>query len=58
LKKTATIDSKLSAHERMKLLMSGGTQQKGSKTVEKLPQAAAADLIQFLIINGIISKQE
>jgi hypothetical protein len=58
LKKTATIDSKLSAHERMKLLMSGGTQQKGSKTVEKNPQAAAADLIQFLIINGIISKQE
>jgi hypothetical protein len=42
----------------MKLLMSGGTQQKGSKTVEKKPQAAAADLIQFLIINGIISKQE
>jgi electron transfer flavoprotein beta subunit len=58
LKKTATIDSKLSAQERMKLLMSGGMQQKGSKTVEKPPQAAAAELIQFLIINGIISKQE
>jgi electron transfer flavoprotein beta subunit len=57
LKKTATIDSKLSAHERMKLLMSGGTQQKGSKTIEKAPQQAAADLIQFLIANGIISKQ-
>jgi electron transfer flavoprotein beta subunit len=56
LKKTATIDSKLTAHERMKLLMSGGTQQKGSKTVEKPPQAAAAELIQFLIANGIISK--
>ena len=56
LKKTATIDSKLSAHERMKLLMSGGTQQKGSKTVEKTPQAAA-ELIQFLIAKGIISKQ-
>jgi electron transfer flavoprotein alpha/beta subunit len=57
LKKTATIDSKLSAHERMKLLMSGGAQQKGSKTVEKAPQQAAAELIQFLIANGIISKQ-
>jgi len=57
LKKTATIDSKLSAHERMKLLMSGGTQQKGSKTIEKAPQQAAAELIQFLIANGIISKQ-
>jgi electron transfer flavoprotein beta subunit len=56
LKKTATIDSKLSAHERMKLLMSGGTQQKGSKTIEKPPQAAAAEIIQFLIANGIISK--
>jgi len=57
LKKTATIDSKLSAHERMKLLMSGGAQQKGSKTIEKAPQQAAAELIQFLIANGIISKQ-
>ncbi|HXZ94596.1 MAG TPA: electron transfer flavoprotein subunit beta/FixA family protein [Dehalococcoidia bacterium] len=57
LKKTATIDSKLSAHERMKLLMSGGTQQKGSKTIEKAPPQAAAELIQFLIANGIISKQ-
>lgn len=57
LKKTATIDSKLSAQERMKLLMSGGTQQKGSKTIEKAPQQAAAELIQFLIANGIISKQ-
>jgi len=57
LKKTATIDSKLSAHERMKLLMSGGTQQKGSKTIEKAPQQAVAELIQFLIANGIISKQ-
>jgi electron transfer flavoprotein beta subunit len=56
LKKTATIDSKLSAHERMKLLMSGGVQQKGSKTIEKPPQAAAAEIIQFLIANGIISK--
>jgi electron transfer flavoprotein beta subunit len=58
LKKTATIDSKLSAHERMKLLMSGGAQQKGSKTIEKAPQQAVAELIQFLIANGIISKQE
>ena len=57
LKKTATIDTKLSAQERMKFLMSGGAQQKGSKTIEKAPQQAAAELIQFLISNGIISKQ-
>lgn len=56
LKKTATIDSKLSAHERMKLLMSGGVQHKGSKTVEKPPQAAAAEIVQFLITHGIITK--
>ncbi len=56
LKKTATIDSKLSASERMKLLMAGGVQQKGSKTVEKPPQAAAAEIIQFLINNGIITR--
>jgi electron transfer flavoprotein alpha/beta subunit len=57
LKKTAQIDSKLTAHERMKLLMAGGAQQKGSKTIEKAPQQAAAELIQFLIANGIIFKQ-
>ncbi|MBM3155842.1 MAG: electron transfer flavoprotein subunit beta/FixA family protein [Chloroflexi bacterium] len=56
LKKTATIDSKLTAHERMKLLMSGGAQQKSSKTIEKPPQAAVADIIQFLITHGIISR--
>jgi len=56
LKKTATIDSKLSAHERMKLLMSGGVQQKGSKTIEKPPIDAAKEIIQFLINNGIITK--
>ncbi len=56
LKKTATIDSKLSAYERMKFLMSGGTQQKSSKTIEKAPQQAAAEIIQFLITHGIISR--
>lgn len=58
LKKTATIDSSLSPAERMKLIISGGVQQKGSKTIEKLPQAAAAEIIQFLIDNDIISKEE
>ncbi len=56
LKKTATIDSKLSAHERMKLLMSGGVQQKGSKTIEKPPIDAAKEIIQFLINHGIITR--
>ncbi len=57
LKKTATIDSSLSPAERMKLIISGGVQQKSSKAIEKLPSAAAADIIQFLIDNGIISKE-
>ena len=56
LKKTATIDSSLSPHERMKLIISGGVQQKSSKAVAKPPDAAAAEIIQFLIDNGIISK--
>lgn len=58
LKKTATIDSSLSPAERMKLIISGGVQQKSSKTIEKLPEAAAAEIIQFLIDNDIISKEE
>ncbi|TET86619.1 MAG: electron transfer flavoprotein beta subunit/FixA family protein [Dehalococcoidia bacterium] len=58
LKKTATIDSSLSPAERMKLIISGGVQQKGSKTIEKLPETAAAEIIQFLIDNDIISKEE
>jgi len=58
LKKTATIDSSLSPAERMKLIISGGVQQKSSKTIEKLPEAAAAEIIQFLIDNGIISKEK
>ncbi|MEE9400876.1 MAG: electron transfer flavoprotein subunit beta/FixA family protein, partial [Dehalococcoidia bacterium] len=58
LKKTATIDSSLSPAERMKLIISGGVQQKSSKTIEKPPHAAAAEIIQFLIDNGIISKEK
>ena len=57
LKKTTTIDSSLSPAERMKLITLGGVQQKSSKTIEKLPHAAAAEIVQFLIDNGIISKE-
>jgi electron transfer flavoprotein beta subunit len=57
LKKTATIDSSLTAQERMRLLMTGGMQKKSSNVIQKLPGAAAADIIQFLIDNGIISRQ-
>ncbi len=57
LKKTATIDSSLSPAERMKLITLGGVQQKSSQTIEKLPHAAAAEIVQFLIDNGIISKE-
>ena len=58
LKKTATIDSSLSPHERMKLIASGGVQDKGSKTVNKPPREAAAEIVQFLLSNGIISKPQ
>ncbi len=58
LKKTATIDSRLSPAERIRLITAGGAQQKSSKFVEKPPQAAAADIIRFLIDNGIISVEK
>lgn len=57
LKKTATIDSSMTAQERMRFLMAGGMQQQNSKVIQKAPDAAAADIIQFLIENGIISQQ-
>lgn len=57
LKKTATIDSSLSPAERIKLIAAGGMQQKSSKAVAKLPKAAAADIVQFLLDNGIIARQ-
>jgi electron transfer flavoprotein beta subunit len=56
LKKTATIDSSLSPAERMRLIAAGGVQQKSSKTVQKLPKAAAADILQFLLDNGIVTR--
>jgi electron transfer flavoprotein beta subunit len=58
LKKTATIDSSMSAQERMHFLMKGGMQQKSSNVVQKQPDAAAADIIQFLLDNGIICRPQ
>ena len=57
LKKTATIDSSLSPAERMRLIAAGGMQQKSSKAVAKLPKAAAADIVQFLLDNGLIARR-
>ena len=56
LKKTATIDSSLPPHERMKLIASGGVQDKRSSTVKKPPADAAAEIVKFLLEHGIISK--
>jgi electron transfer flavoprotein beta subunit len=56
LKKTATIDSSLPPHERMKLIASGGVQDKRSSTVKKPPADAASEIIKFLLEHGIISK--
>jgi hypothetical protein len=47
----------MTAQERMKFLMSGGMQQQSSKVVQKSPESAASDIIQFLIENGIISQK-
>jgi electron transfer flavoprotein alpha/beta subunit len=58
LKRTAAIDSSLSATERMHFLMSGGMQQKKSNVVQKEPAAAAAEIIQFLVEKGIISRSQ
>ncbi len=55
LKKTANIDGSLSVAERTKLIISGGVQDKGTKAVEKPPHEAAAEIIQFMLNNGIIS---
>ena len=57
LKKTATVDSSMSARERMHFLMSGGMQQKSSNIVQKPPNEAAAAIIKFLLENGIIYKE-
>lgn len=57
LKKTATIDTTLSPAERMKLIISGGVQDKKLSTVDKPPEAASTEIIQFLIYHGIISKR-
>lgn len=56
LKKGTTISSNLSPAEKIKLILSGGIQQKSAKTVEKPPHVAAAEIIQFLIAQGIITK--
>jgi len=58
LKKTASIDCSLSPAERMKLIVSGGVSDKCAKAIDKPPHEAAADIIQFMIDNGIISAHQ
>ena len=54
LKKTAVVDSKSSASERLKKLLSGGVTNKPAKAVEKHPEAAASEIVRFLVDNGIV----
>jgi len=54
LKKGMTIDSNLPPAERIKLILSGGFQQKSANTIEKAPDESAAEIIQFLMDNRII----
>ncbi len=65
LKKTASIPTGGSAgggffatHERMKLIASGGVQDKGSKVVKKPPAQAADEIIEFLISHGIVARKD
>jgi len=55
LKKTASIDTSLSASERMKLIISGGVSDKSTKVIVKPAPESASEIVQFLINNGIVS---
>jgi len=54
LKKGFSIDSSLSASDRLKSIMSGGIKEKKSATIEQPPEAAAGEIIRFLTQNRII----
>lgn len=56
LKKATVPDSHLPASERIKALLSGGISQKGTKMIEKPSEVAAAEMVCFLLDNGIVPK--
>jgi len=57
-KKFSTPDSNLSASERLKLLMSGGIQDRGGDTLDGSPEEIATSFVKFLVDESIIIKSE
>ena len=57
-KKFSTPDSSLSASERLKLLMSGGIQDRGGDTLAGQPEKIATSFVKFLVDESIIIKSE
>ncbi len=57
-KKFFVPDSNLSATERLRLLMSGGLQEKSGDTLEGEPGKVAAQMIRFLVDESVISRDE
>jgi electron transfer flavoprotein beta subunit len=57
-KKFSIPDSKLSATERLKQLMSGGIQDRGGDTLTGEPEKIASSLVKFLDDESIITKDE
>jgi electron transfer flavoprotein beta subunit len=57
-KKFSTPDSSLSASERLKLLMSGGLQDRGGDTLEGSSEKIAMSFVKFLADESIIMKSE
>ncbi len=57
-KKFSAPDSSLSAAERLKLLMSGGVQERGGNSLEGRPENIASSFVKFLSDESIITKNE
>jgi len=57
-KKFSIPDSKLSATERLKQLMSGGIQDRGGDTLQGEPEKIASSFVKFLVDESIITRNE
>jgi electron transfer flavoprotein beta subunit len=57
-KKFSAPDSSLSAADRLKLLMSGGVQDRGGDSLEGKPEKIASSFVRFLADESIITKNE
>jgi len=55
--KKVTYFEGLSPAERLKMIMTGGTPKKSSRLIQKSPQDAVSEIIQFLINIGVLSNE-